>query len=147
MQRTDICHVVHSHKLSAILSAIMLFLHIDWNLSNSKDTDLWSYCTLTTGCSNNTSRSVVNWTNMGFVMHHASWWTPIKISKIWTKIFMALMAEFPFQKQPKFSVLNNFSTFSCHVTHHNPWWTLCQWTLSIIHHRLWTSGRKGTVYW
>ena len=91
-----------------------------------------------------------SWTEQIWVFtHHTSWWTLTKISKIWRKkkffFSMALTAEFPFQKQPKFFVLNYFSTFSCHVTHHNLWWTLRQWTLSVTHHRLWTSGRKVTV--
>ena len=94
------------------------------------------YCTLMTGCSNNASRLVMNWKNMGFIMHHTSWWTPTKITTV-----------FPIPKQPKISVLNYFNTFSCHVIHHNSWWTFCQWTLGIMHHRLWTSSCKSTVFY
>ena len=72
---------------------------------------------------------------------------PLKQVKICTNFFF--VAEFPIQKQPKIPMLNHFTnffgTFSCHVMHHNSWWTFYQWTFGITHHRLWTSGSKGTV--
>ena len=79
------------------------------------------YCTLTTGCSNNVSWLVMNWTNMGFISHHTSWWTPTKASKNLYKKIFSLQQSFPFknsQKFPCWTILLNFWYIfpSCHAS-------------------------------
>ena len=70
---------------------------------------------------------------------------PPRQVKIWTNFFFLLRKSFPSKKQPKISVPNYFIHFPVmsHIT--TPVWTFCQWTFGLMHHRLRTSGRKGTV--
>ena len=114
------------------ISAVPIYISRHETISKSANQAVYQtrYCIISTGCSNNASHRVLNWTYLHFV--HAS----LNINQ----------NEFPL---PKKSKIQNSRTelymreLICRLARITLW-TFAQWTRGITHHRPWTCGRNGT---